>query len=130
MSARLRASLSSASPQIAADPFLRTAIKVADRLCSESELRGYALLSTLFEIARAEAEDNLRTYGKRKLGTGQAKLSDHEVDDNEGAREIAAKFVRGADKQRTARTGSLGGEKNAKAGSRSTAFGRAIWQKR
>lgn len=96
MPAHLRVSHPNASAQtVAGDPFLRTIIKITERLCSESETRGYALLSTLFECARAEAEDNLRTYGKRRIACGNPVTVGQDGEDHEGARRIAAKFVRG-----------------------------------
>ncbi len=123
MSAHLNASASSTPAPIAGDPFLGTVIRVMDRLCSESELRGYSLLSNLLEIARAEAEDNLRTYGRKKLRAGQAHNSSEDAEDNEGARRIAAKFAWRATKKMKRQRQNMGGDEDAKPAHRSASVG-------
>jgi hypothetical protein len=46
------------------DPFLERIIGILSRVKDETDRRGYLTVGTLVEMARSQAEDELRTQGK------------------------------------------------------------------
>jgi hypothetical protein len=53
------------------DPFLPTALDALARLQRESSVRGYEVLARLLELAREEAEDEIRAEAEEsKAGDG------------------------------------------------------------
>ena len=96
MSARLKASLreSVEVPPLAEEPFLTKAMEVLERLRSESEKRGHALLASLLEIARGEAEDGLKTRTEvLRVAPAPVHILDEGVEDEEGVVRMAEKFA-------------------------------------
>lgn len=103
MSARLRPLLENLVdlPSVADKHFLNRVIEELDRLHAESEKRGHPLLAALLEIARDEAEDDLKSRTESaRLRPVKPSLHDRAKDDegrfrseDEGMLRIAQKLA-------------------------------------
>lgn len=94
MSARSNLSLahSSDAPFGPDDRFLREALEVLERLRSECEWRGHPLLASLLDIARSEAEDDLKTCAEtRRFSSGSR--SRGRVSEDESVLRMAEKLA-------------------------------------
>ena len=65
MAARAKSSKVVYLPPVADEHFLKNTVEMLDRLREESEMRGRHMLASLLEIAKSEAEDDLKTYANR-----------------------------------------------------------------
>ena len=64
------------------DDFLRIAIQAIDRIREKSIERGHLMLASLLDMARAEAEDELRTNAKpvQRVSKPEGTHMDDELD--------------------------------------------------
>jgi hypothetical protein len=83
MAARVNASPVIYLPSVVDEKFLRTTAAILERLRAQSANRGHPLLASLLEIAKGEAEDDLRTRALRPEDT----------DTDDGVASMAQKFA-------------------------------------
>lgn len=103
MTAQLRASFERMVelPAVADEFFLKKIAEALERFRSESEKRGHPLLASLLDIARGEAEDDLKTHEEApRLSSEQVRVREHGLDDDEGVLRMAEKLAcRAANKE-------------------------------
>lgn len=72
--------------------FLRKVSEILERLRRESEQRGHPLLASVLDVARAEAQDGLRTEIALRR-SGRVKKVEHGFEDDDGVVRMAEKFA-------------------------------------
>jgi hypothetical protein len=82
-------------PSVGKKKFLTEVADTLERLRSESEWRGHALLASLLEITRGEAEDELKTHAETlRLANNHVRGRKRGLDDDDGVIRMAAKLAK------------------------------------
>ena len=96
MSARKRASAKAIRlPPVGKEKFLTDVADALEKLRSESEWRGHALLASLIEITRGAAEDELKTHAEvTRLSRDNVLGRKRGFEDDDGVVRMAAKLAK------------------------------------
>jgi len=94
MSARANAAYreSERPASVTDENFLRKVAEILERLRTESQQRGHSLLASMLDVAKAEAQDGLRTQASVLRLSGRRK-PDHALDDDDGVVRMAEKLA-------------------------------------
>jgi hypothetical protein len=94
--ARSRASLESIRPPAAGrEKFLAEIADILDRLRTEAQWRGHPLLASLIEIARGEAEDELKSRSEmQRTPADPVRVREHGIEEDDGVLRMAEKLAK------------------------------------